>query len=321
MLRWWALGLLLQLVVCSPVADLGEGFAGVVSTRNFEGEGNALQDIDAALATEPSIRASHARSAFLKAQAVRTSTEYDDGHASHVKTGHVVKDVNLSVLDSKLLPGIRTSNNPTGQIMTTHSEAPKQSARAPQHSEGGDDDSHEDDKAPKQAARAPQHSEGGDDDSHEDDKASPADQTHPNHSGAKKQADQDDSCNSPAKECDPEHCLCKQMPQSNHHHHQAHNEEQVQKQQDSSSKARDLSTVAILDQLNGASSTLSKLERPSVSEKATPETTSSLSKKATPETTSSLKSLNHAVHSESVAQILDRIHAAETPVKLVNELQ
>merc|ERR1711865_871792 len=75
--------------------ELGTGFTGVVSSRNFEGEGKELKGIDQALSLDPGVSSNDPLAKV-------DDNDYDDGNAGSAAKTSEVEALELSDLEAKL---------------------------------------------------------------------------------------------------------------------------------------------------------------------------------------------------------------------------
>merc|ERR1711865_52694 len=75
--------------------ELGTGFTGVVSSRNFEGEGKELKGIDQALSLDPGVSSNDPLAKV-------DDNDYDDGNAGSAAKTSEVESLELSDLEAKL---------------------------------------------------------------------------------------------------------------------------------------------------------------------------------------------------------------------------
>merc|ERR1711865_841218 len=75
--------------------ELGTGFTGVVSSRNFEGEGKELKGIDQALSLDPGVSSNDPLAKV-------DDNDYDDGYAGSAAKTSEVEALELSDLEAKL---------------------------------------------------------------------------------------------------------------------------------------------------------------------------------------------------------------------------
>lgn len=177
--------------------ELGTGFTGVVSSRNFEGEGKELKGIDQALSLDPGVSSNDPLAKV-------DDDDYDDGNAGSAAKTSEVEALELSDLEAKL----SSTDNKPQQAAAKHSghrhdvmditalEAKLDGidATKPAHTKS-------ETKTHSHGARA-----------QEDTKSDPArDQSKSKRHSVKvhKKHSQISCAHSDDEECNPEHCLCK----------------------------------------------------------------------------------------------------------------